>query len=265
MSNNSYKHQNIESEQQRLVLQFQREWPWEKEVLKKLGVVSDMPLNKNALSYGCGVGIDAATLFEEGYAEVVEGWDTSEAMINFAMDHFTNKKVIYKHCDLLDIELNSVKTKFDLIYCRLVLFHNKLSSLTEILKRCSDMLNNNGLLVVHDVNKTKDSISPANHEFNIIQQKINDYLLRCGNSPMTGCFVPEIFNQIGLHNVRSEEVEIIRTFDETKLDLDFSVNIKDESKKNGKLISKELWDIASNKKIDHFMRKTYRIFSVGQK
>lgn len=265
MNTISYKHQDQVTEQDRLVQQFQREWPWEKETLRRLGIIPTLSPVLNALSYGCGVGIDAATLSKEGYATYVEGWDTSEKMVERAKRQYGHPNLVFRHLNLAGLHFIPIDRKFDLVYCRLVLLHNKIGIVPQILKQCTDMMNDGGLLVVHDVDKSRDSIIPGDHEFNLITREIHNYLVRCGNSPKVGALVPQLFAEIGLRNIQSEVVEQVRNFEETKTDLAYCLNVQDDAKVDGRLISKEMWKKACKNKVPSFERKTFRVISVGQK
>lgn len=261
----SYKHQDEALEQERLIEQFQRDWPWEKAALARLGVVPNQSRSLRALSYGCGVGIDAATFLCEGYAESVEGWDCSGDVIRAASLRFGQKGLRFRHLDLLNSPPPPDAPRFDFILFRLVLLHIRWDVVPRILRQSVNLLREGGLLVVHDVDKARETVIPEGHEFDTIRKRILAYLIRCGNNPSVGTLMPQLFDNSGLKNIRFESCSLTRDHEGTRSSLVFSLNVRDDTTENGMLVSPDLWERASKNKVDGFQWTSYRVITVGEK
>lgn len=263
-SSGSYKHQDETLEWQRLIQQFRDEWGWEKRVLAELGINPKNPNCMRALSYGCGIGIDALTLREESYAPYVEGWDINAASVQEANNRYGSDTLVFRKVDLSNEPAPGVG-QFDLIYLRLVLLHIKVKDVPKLLEQCRNLLNGSGCLVIDDVDKEKGIVVPTDHEFGLISQEVQKYLIRCGNSPKIGSLVPDILAELGLRNIESRIVENQLNFEETQEDLSYSKNIADESKPDQRLIPMSLWENACKNDVQGFKRTTVRVITKGQK
>ncbi|MEM7132652.1 MAG: class I SAM-dependent methyltransferase [Chloroflexota bacterium] len=260
----SYTHVHPTAESERLTNQFNDDWAWEKTTLENMGLHINAPERMRILSYGCGVGVDAATLFQEGYAPHVEGWDTSAKAVQKATQCYGHSQLIFRQVDLVHGDAPIDIPGFDFIYLRLVLQHIPALSILKLLEKCKDLLNDGGYLVIHDTDRFKDYITPSSHEFNLILNRVCDYMARCGNNPRIGSMATQLFAELNLKNVQAETIELQANFTKTRSDLSYAENIIDVFR-NQQLIPERLWAQACSNEISDFNRTSLRFITVGQK
>jgi 2-polyprenyl-3-methyl-5-hydroxy-6-metoxy-1,4-benzoquinol methylase len=98
--------------------------------------------NAKILDIGCGAGVPVFKLLSEKYD--ITGIDISEKMIELAKKNLPNGKFIIS--DILDYDFN--KSQFDAIVSYYTLFHLPREKHILFIKKCHDLLKNNGILIV---------------------------------------------------------------------------------------------------------------------
>ncbi len=127
-----------------------------KAIAKAIGL---LPLNKNmkAMEYGCGTGLVGLSLAPRlGSLTMV---DTSTGMLEVLQDKINElgfENVSSRH---LDLTVDSFDEHFDLIFSAMTLHH--IEDTEQILRNLGELLNDNGYLVIADLDSEDGSFHSA--------------------------------------------------------------------------------------------------------
>ena len=132
---------------------------------------------KQVLDIGCGGGLLAEVLSDLG--AIVTAIDASEKTINVAKAHAkkVGSNVNYIKASLEEFSKIKPKAKFDVITCLQMLEH--VPDPLQILKKCSDLLNQDGDLFLSTINRNPRSylfaIIGAEYLLNLLPKGTHDY------------------------------------------------------------------------------------------
>tara|TARA_Y100000590_G_scaffold190460_1_gene216773 strand:+ start:8596 stop:9297 length:702 start_codon:yes stop_codon:yes gene_type:complete len=132
---------------------------------------------KQVLDIGCGGGLLAEVLSDLG--AIVTAIDASEKTINVAKAHAkkVGSNVNYIKASLEEFSKIEPKAKFDVITCLEMLEH--VPDPLQILKKCSDLLNQDGDLFLSTINRNPRSylfaIIGAEYLLNLLPKGTHDY------------------------------------------------------------------------------------------
>ena len=132
---------------------------------------------KQVLDIGCGGGLLAEVLSDLG--AIVTAIDASEKTINVAKAHAkkVGSNVNYIKASLEEFSKIKPKAKFDVITCLEMLEH--VPDPLQILKKCSDLLNQDGDLFLSTINRNPRSylfaIIGAEYLLNLLPKGTHDY------------------------------------------------------------------------------------------
>ena len=132
---------------------------------------------KQVLDIGCGGGLLAEVLSDLG--AIVTAIDASEKTINVAKAHAkkVGSNVNYINASLEEFSKIEPKAKFDVITCLEMLEH--VPDPLQILKKCSDLLNQDGDLFLSTINRNPRSylfaIIGAEYLLNLLPKGTHDY------------------------------------------------------------------------------------------
>ena len=132
---------------------------------------------KQGLDIGCGGGLLAEVLSDLG--AIVTAIDASEKTINVAKAHAkkVGSNVNYIKASLEEFSKIKPKAKFDVITCLEMLEH--VPDPLQILKKCSDLLNQDGDLFLSTINRNPRSylfaIIGAEYLLNLLPKGTHDY------------------------------------------------------------------------------------------
>ena len=132
----------------------------------------------SAMEFGCGTGLISFNLYDK--LKKITLIDSSKGMIdilNSKIKRYKVKNMITKCQDIL----NEVD-RFDIIYNSMVLHHIK--NTEEIIKKFYELLNNDGYLIIVDLNKEDGKFHKEYPDFNghngFEQEELQDILRRVG-------------------------------------------------------------------------------------
>lgn len=125
--------------------------------------------NKSILDLGCGIGILSAELAKRSlpYRRVL-GIDISQAQLDIAQAIASENKINnLKFQKISAFEIDTLDTKFDLIYCRFVLAH--LFFVPEVIQKITKLMHPNSILICEEPNSIYslycDPIDPIFEQF----------------------------------------------------------------------------------------------------
>lgn len=132
----------------------------------------------SAMEFGCGTGLISFNLYDK--LKKITLIDSSKGMIdilNSKIKRYEVKNMITKCQDIL----NEVD-RFDIIYNSMVLHH--INNTEEIIKKFYELLNNDGYLIIVDLNKEDGKFHKEYPDFNghngFEQEELQDVLRRVG-------------------------------------------------------------------------------------
>lgn len=132
----------------------------------------------SAMEFGCGTGLISFNLYDK--LEKITLIDTSKAMIdilNSKIERYKVKNMIAKCQDINDEE-----DRFDVIYNSMVLHH--INNTENIIERFHELLNNEGYLVIVDLNKEDGKFHKEYPDFNghngFEQEELHNILKKVG-------------------------------------------------------------------------------------
>lgn len=132
----------------------------------------------SAMEFGCGTGLISFNLYDK--LKKITLIDSSKGMIdilNSKIKRYKVKNMITKCQDIL----NEVD-RFDIIYNSMVLHH--INNTEEIIKKFYELLNNDGYLIIVDLNKEDGKFHKEYPDFNghngFEQEELQDVLRRVG-------------------------------------------------------------------------------------
>ena len=132
----------------------------------------------SAMEFGCGTGLISFNLYDK--LKKITLIDSSKGMIdilNSKIKRYEVKNMITKCQDIL----NEVD-RFDIIYNSMVLHH--INNTEEIIKKFYELLNNDGYLIIVDLNKEDGKFHKEYPDFNghngFEQEELQDILRRVG-------------------------------------------------------------------------------------
>lgn len=132
----------------------------------------------SAMEFGCGTGLISFNLYDK--LKKITLIDSSKGMIdilNSKIKRYKVKNMITKCQDIL----NEVD-RFDIIYNSMVLHH--INNTEEIIKKFYELLNNDGYLIIVDLNKEDGKFHKEYPDFNghngFEQEELQDILRRVG-------------------------------------------------------------------------------------
>ena len=259
--NRTYNHEEKEKEWERLTRQFDRDWKWEKPALADLGIIPGS--FDKILVYGCGVGRDAFTFYDEGYGKYVEGWDIDKEAIGEATRRYATDNLVFHH--LSQENIDSVKgAKFDVIVLRLVLLHIPTRYIHDVLSTCKEHLVNGGLLVIHDTNKPDYHVFPPDHPFVPLSNTISDYVIANDCSPRMGIEAEQYLNNVGLNVIGSKTIHYTMNHTEACDEMLFVTHLNNSVHKELIFLMKQLYDEARKAGRQDFAYTSTRIITVAR-
>ena len=179
--------QNIDKEEIEKFDELAKSWWDPKGDFKSLHQINPLRVNfikerttlagKKVLDIGCGGGLLAEVLSDLG--AIVTAIDASEKTINVAKAHAkkVGSNVNYIKASLEEFSKIEPKSRFDVITCLEMLEH--VSDPLQILKKCSDLLNQDGDLFLSTINRNPRSylfaIIGAEYLLNLLPKGTHDY------------------------------------------------------------------------------------------
>jgi len=179
--------QNIDKEEIEKFDELAKSWWDPKGDFKSLHQINPLRVNfikerttlagKKVLDIGCGGGLLAEVLSDLG--AIVTAIDASEKTINVAKAHAkkVGSNVNYIKASLEEFSKIEPKAKFDVITCLEMLEH--VPDPLQILKKCSDLLNQDGDLFLSTINRNPRSylfaIIGAEYLLNLLPKGTHDY------------------------------------------------------------------------------------------
>ena len=179
--------QNIDKEEIEKFDELAKSWWDPKGDFKSLHQINPLRINfikerttlagKKVLDIGCGGGLLAEVLSDLG--AIVTAIDASEKTINVAKAHAkkVGSNVNYIKASLEEFSKIEPKAKFDVITCLEMLEH--VPDPLQILKKCSDLLNQDGDLFLSTINRNPRSylfaIIGAEYLLNLLPKGTHDY------------------------------------------------------------------------------------------
>ncbi len=179
--------QNIDKEEVEKFNELAKDWWNPKGDFKSLHQINPLRINfikertslagKQVLDVGCGGGLLAEVLSDLG--AIVTAIDASEKTIKIAKSHAkqVESNVTYIKASLEEFIEIEPRAKFDVITCLEMLEH--VPQPFQILKSCSDLLNQNGDLFLSTINRNPRSylfaIIGAEYLLNLLPKGTHDY------------------------------------------------------------------------------------------
>ena len=198
-----------------------KEWDTEKRI-KRAKIISDKILelvsnnkDKSIMEYGCATGLIGFNLKEK--FKKLTLIDNELEMINI----IKNKISTYKTTNIYPIKLDLTtekynKEKFDIIYTSLTLHH--ILNTKNIIKKFHDLLNENGILIIIDLDKEDGNFHINSPNFE-------------GHNGFEHSYIENTMKEVGFKNIKSQIFyEDIKIFKENVIpySLFYTIGIKNK-------------------------------------